>query len=94
MARTRVQSITTLDQSPAEERHARVFKYTLAMSIRMVCFVLIFVLPGWWRVAPAIGVVLLPYIAVVIANTVVRRPTAPLEAPAGVIAVRERPSEL
>jgi hypothetical protein len=89
MARPRVHSITTLDQSPADERRSRVLKYTVAMSVRMVCFVAIFFLPGWWRLAPAIGVIVLPYVAVVIANTVVRRPSQALEAPAGVVVLHE-----
>ncbi len=43
-------------------------KYALAMGIRMVCLVLIFVLDGWFKIIPVAGAVFLPWIAVVIAN--------------------------
>lgn len=43
-------------------------KYTIAMSIRVVCIALCLVLPGWWAVVPAMGAVFLPYFAVIIAN--------------------------
>jgi len=56
-------------------------KYTIAMSIRVVCIALCLVVPGWWLLLPAAGAVFLPYFAVVIANNVhtggsgrVRRP--------------------
>lgn len=56
-------------------------KYTVAMSIRVVCIALCLVAPGWWLLIPAAGAVFLPYFAVVIANNVqhgdrgrVRRP--------------------
>jgi hypothetical protein len=58
-------------------------KYTVAMSIRVVCIALCLVVPGWWLLLPAAGAVFLPYFAVVIANNVqhgdrgrVRRPGA------------------
>ena len=43
-------------------------KYAVAMGIRMVCLVLIFVVDGWFKVLPVLGAVFLPWIAVVIAN--------------------------
>jgi hypothetical protein len=43
-------------------------KYSVAMGIRMACIPFIFILPGYWRIIPALGVMILPYIAVVIAN--------------------------
>lgn len=43
-------------------------KYTIAMSVRVVCIALCLVLPGWWALVPAMGAVFLPYFAVVIAN--------------------------
>ncbi|TPW96281.1 DUF3099 domain-containing protein [Schumannella luteola] len=58
-------------------------KYTIAMSIRVVCIALCLVAPGWWLLLPAAGAILLPYFAVIIANNVgggstgrVRRPGA------------------
>jgi hypothetical protein len=38
------------------------------MSIRMACFILVFFVPGYWKLVFGIGAVVLPYIAVVLAN--------------------------
>jgi len=46
------------------------FQYTLTMGIRTVCIVLCIFVRGWWLLIPAIGAVVLPYIAVVLANAV------------------------
>jgi predicted tellurium resistance membrane protein TerC len=62
------QSITSLPASPEDERRSRMIKYSVAMVVRVACFALIFVVPDWWRVLPAIGAIFLPYLAVVIAN--------------------------
>lgn len=43
-------------------------KYAVAMGIRVVCLVLVFVVDGWFKVLPVLGAVFLPWIAVVIAN--------------------------
>jgi predicted tellurium resistance membrane protein TerC len=61
-------SITSLPPSPDEERRSRMRKYTIAMSVRMVCILLIFVVQGWWVWVFAFGAIVLPYIAVVLAN--------------------------
>ena len=43
-------------------------KYAVAMGIRMVCLILIFVVDGWFKIIPVIGAVFLPWVAVIIAN--------------------------
>lgn len=43
-------------------------KYSIAMGIRLVCILVCFVVPGYWIIIPVIGAVVLPYIAVVLAN--------------------------
>lgn len=43
-------------------------RYALAMGIRTACFILIFVLHGPWMWVAAGGALLLPYVAVLIAN--------------------------
>jgi hypothetical protein len=48
--------------------HRRMVKYGLAMGIRMVCLILIFVVDGWFKLLMVAGAVFLPWIAVVIAN--------------------------
>lgn len=62
------QSATSLDLSPDEERKIRMRKYTIAMSVRMVCIVAGVFTTGflmWFFFALAI---FLPYFAVIIAN--------------------------
>ncbi|MFW8746057.1 DUF3099 domain-containing protein, partial [Mesorhizobium japonicum] len=61
-------SITELPPSPDQERRARMLKYAIAMSVRVVCIILVVVVPGWWRIAPGLAAVFLPYFAVIIAN--------------------------
>jgi hypothetical protein len=46
----------------------RMIKYAVAMGIRMVCLILIFVVDGWFKLIPVAGAVFLPWVAVVIAN--------------------------
>ncbi|MEY3587109.1 DUF3099 domain-containing protein [Aquiluna borgnonia] len=62
------QSATSLDISPDDERKIRMRKYTIAMSVRMVCIVAGVFTTGilmWIFFALAI---FLPYFAVVLAN--------------------------
>lgn len=68
MARDVVQSATALPTSPEDDRKHRMRAYSTAMSLRMVCLVLVFFVPGWWKVVFGVGAVVLPYIAVVLAN--------------------------
>jgi hypothetical protein len=62
------QSVTSLDISPEDERRKRMIKYTIAMSIRVVCILLAMVVQGWLMWVLFAGAILLPYFAVVIAN--------------------------
>jgi len=43
-------------------------RYAVAMSIRMVCLIACFFVQGWWLLVPAFGAIVLPYVAVVLAN--------------------------
>lgn len=70
--RTKPTAITELPPSPDEERRTRMIRYLIAMSIRIVCIALVVIVPDWWKLAPAIGAVALPYFAVVIANNTSR----------------------
>lgn len=63
-----VQTATALRSSPLADRRARMRKYTIAMSVRTVCLILLVVVPDWWRYVFGAGAVVLPYIAVVLAN--------------------------
>ncbi|MEC5202022.1 MULTISPECIES: DUF3099 domain-containing protein [unclassified Arthrobacter] len=63
-----VHSITDAATAHSEEMRQRMIKYAIAMGIRMVCLVLIFVVDGWLKILPVIGAVFLPWFAVIIAN--------------------------
>lgn len=67
-ADTEVHSITDAATAHSEEMRQRMIKYAVAMGIRMVCLILIFVVDGWFKILPAIGAVFLPWVAVIIAN--------------------------
>lgn len=62
------QSITTLPESPEVDRRRRMVRYTVAMSIRMLCIIACLFVRGWWLLLPILGAVVLPYVAVVLAN--------------------------
>lgn len=65
-----LQSLTSLPVSPNEERQARLGQYMLAMFLRLICLYACFVVPGWWIIIPVAGVVVLPLVAVALANVV------------------------
>jgi hypothetical protein len=64
----KAQSITALPESPDSERHRRMVRYGIAMGIRVACVIACFFVQGWWLLVPIIGAVVLPYVAVVLAN--------------------------
>jgi hypothetical protein len=63
-----VHSITDAAAAHSEDMRDRMIKYAVAMGIRMVCLILIFVVDGWLKLVAVAGAVFLPWIAVVIAN--------------------------
>ncbi|MBG6085768.1 DUF3099 domain-containing protein [Zhihengliuella flava] len=61
--------ITEADESHSVDVHSRMFKYTLTMAIRVVCFIAaFFFLDSWFVWVCLAGAVLLPWVAVVVAN--------------------------
>lgn len=78
-------AITSLPTSPDDERRTRMIKYAAAMGVRMICIAACFVTPGWWLLIPAFGAVVLPYFAVVAANTVVNRAGPAVERPGALL---------
>jgi len=61
--------ITTANASRQEDIAARQKRYLLAMGFRTVCFLLAVVIPnGWVRVVLVVAALVLPYVAVVMAN--------------------------
>lgn len=63
-----VVSITNAAEAHSEEMRQRMVKYAITMGIRMVCLAAIFLFDGWYKLIPVAGAVLLPWVAVVIAN--------------------------
>ncbi len=67
--------ITTAERSPAQERHSREIRYLLMMSVRALCLVAAAVLVTtrpplmWlWLTLCGVGMVVVPWLAVIIAN--------------------------
>jgi len=63
-----VYSITAARRPHQADVNERMLKYLVSMSIRTICFVLVLVTPSPWRWFFAVGAIVLPYIAVIIAN--------------------------
>lgn len=83
--KTTTNAITSLPPSPDEERHGRMIRYSLAMFIRLVCIIVAFLIPfGWWTALPAVGAIVLPYVAVVLATVGSEGPQGRVERPGGV----------
>ena len=79
-------SVTSVEVSPEIERRNRFIQYTVAMIIRVACIFLAVAIDGWMRFVFIAGAVLLPYFAVVAANSVggsrsktTATPVAPLQ---------------
>lgn len=66
---TDVHSISDARESHSDEMRTRMIRYTVSMSIRLVCFILVFVVPYvWLQWVMIAGAVFLPYFAVIVAN--------------------------
>lgn len=64
-----VHNISDAREAHSDEMRTRMIRYTVSMSIRLICFILVFVVPyGWLSWVMIAGAVFLPYFAVVIAN--------------------------
>lgn len=63
-----VHRITEAQESHTVEQHSRVLKYTISMSVRLACFIAAFFVHGWLQWVFLAGAIVLPYVAVVIAN--------------------------
>jgi hypothetical protein len=61
-------SITSAGPSLSEDQSGRARRYFISMMIRTACFVLTVILPSPYRWISLAGALLLPYVAVVIAN--------------------------
>lgn len=87
------QSITNLSESPDDDRRRRMTRYLITMSIRVVCIVLCLFVSGWWLLLPILGAVILPYVAVVLANVGSRPEGGAVERPGALVHVPTRPAQ-
>lgn len=78
-------SITSLPASPDDERRSRMIKYTIAMSIRVLCIFGLLFAQGWWLAIFAAGAIFLPYFAVIVANVDSKRRGADVERPGAIV---------
>lgn len=74
-----VYRVTDARRPHSDDQHSRVVKYLVSMSIRMVCLILALVTPSPWLWFFVAGAVVLPYVAVVIANAGVEQRPKPFE---------------
>ena len=82
-----VYRVTTARTGLAEDQRARVRRYLISMSIRTVCFLGAVFTEGWVRWALIVGAVVLPYMAVIMANA--GRENDPFTLPQADVDVRE-----
>lgn len=75
--RTHVTRITEAEVSQEQDLHDRTVRYLFSMGLRMVCFILAVVTPSPWRWLFAAGAIVLPWIAVLLANAVRTRGVEP-----------------
>ena len=61
--------ITTAPESPGSEMAHRQKRYMISMAIRTVCFVGAIIADGWLRWVLVAAAFVLPYVAVVMANS-------------------------
>ena len=68
VARTSSVTITGAQAPLSADQRARTRRYLISMAIRTVCFIGAIIATGWLRWALVAGAVLLPYVAVIMAN--------------------------
>ena len=61
-------SVSDVGQSLSKDQSSRAKRYFISMMVRTLCFILAVILPTPYRWFALLGAVLLPYVAVVVAN--------------------------
>ncbi|WP_418607146.1 DUF3099 domain-containing protein [Georgenia sp. SUBG003] len=74
---SQVQAITSAPRALADDVHDRTVRYLISMGIRTACFLLLLVVPGPWKWVCVAGAVVLPAVAVLVANAGRERPQPP-----------------
>ncbi|MBL8928845.1 MAG: DUF3099 domain-containing protein [Kineosporiaceae bacterium] len=70
-----VHRITHARRSHTDDMDQRISRYLMSMAIRTACVLLVFVVPGYWKIVVGVGAVFLPYVAVIMANAGYTRKT-------------------
>lgn len=73
MSKEQTVRVTDAQHSHEAESNGRMRQYMVLMAIRLTCFFVAALTSGWVRWTAAAGAIVLPWIAVTIANTVRRR---------------------
>jgi Protein of unknown function (DUF3099) len=68
MSKEEAVSITSAQSSLSKDQSGRARRYFLSMMIRTACFILTVILPSPYRWIALSGALLLPYVAVIVAN--------------------------
>ncbi|GAA4422748.1 hypothetical protein GCM10023169_17580 [Georgenia halophila] len=63
-----VHAITSAPRPLSEDVHDRTVRYLVSMGVRTGCFLLLFVVPGWWKLVCVAAAIILPAVAVILAN--------------------------
>lgn len=63
-------SATSLPRAPHDDANRRMTKYFIMMAVRVACFIAMVVIApyGWHTAALAVGAIVLPYLAMIVAN--------------------------
>lgn len=72
MSKEHAVRVTDAQHAHEVESNGRMRRYIILMAIRLACFFIAALTHGWVRWTAAAGAIVLPWIAVVIANTVRR----------------------
>lgn len=72
MSKEQTVRVTDAQHSHEAESNGRMRQYMVLMAIRLTCFFIAALTSGWVRWTAAAGAIVLPWIAVTIANTVRR----------------------
>lgn len=85
MSKSQQQVVTTEPVSPDVDRRRRMLKYTIAMSVRVICILMMLFVKGWWLLLFGLGAVVLPYFAVLLANIPGPSEKADVKRPGGLL---------
>lgn len=73
--------VTSLPVDVKKERSARMWKYGIMMSIRMIAIFMMFIIPWPYNLIPILLAVFLPWFAVVVANQITVNDGQKVESP-------------